>query len=179
MENSTLDKVLVDQLLSTDNNSQLHAIEIIQQNGNVHYVPVLLALYEKSKSTEVRKKITNLLNSIKDPKVAPIVIQQLQESKSEEIRSMLLTSCWSSGIDYSDYLPVFIDVILTGEYMTAFEALTIIDNIDGKFDKKVLTTYIQKVKEVSANSELHKKKAIYVELIGVLESFCLSADTSM
>jgi hypothetical protein len=172
MENKTLDKTILEHLKNTDENSVIQALESIQDKGNVDYIPHILMCYQQSQSSDVKKRITNLLNDIKDKKSAPIIVDLIKQSTSDDVTSMLLTSCWSSGIDYSQYLPVFIDLVISRDYMTAFEALTVIDNIEGNFDVDELNGYIEKVKQASITDPSQKKRAMYIELISVLERLC-------
>ena len=164
-----LNKVLVDQLYSSKEAEVIKAIDLICVEGSLEYIPALLSAFENTKSGEIKRKINNLLNDVKDSKIAPIIVEYLQNEISEDVMSMLLTACWSSGVDYSQYLSVFVQIVLESDYFTAFESLTVIDNMEGVFDNSVLQQYIDKLQKASLETGNSKKRGLLVELISVLE----------
>ncbi|MDD2563520.1 MAG: HEAT repeat domain-containing protein [Salinivirgaceae bacterium] len=165
----SVDKKLLEQLYSPNEEVILKAIQVIKEKGNLDYIPTLLTVFEKTEIGEIQKNITNLLNDIKDPKVAPIFVELIQKEISEDVLSMLLTSCWSSGIDYAPYIDVFVDIVIKADYLTAFEALTVIDNMEGTFDTEKMKLHIEALKRASVEPVNEKKRAMMIELISILE----------
>ncbi|MCK7536379.1 MAG: hypothetical protein MZV63_38065 [Marinilabiliales bacterium] len=52
-------------------------------------------------------------------------IQKAMESTTQS--AMLVSSCWQSGLDYSDYSADFAKVFLKGDYATSIECITVIE----------------------------------------------------
>ncbi len=169
MEHSNLDKTILEQLMSKDEQVIIQAVEFIHEKGNVDYIPHLVFCYTNNASGDVKKKITNLLNDIKDARVAPVMVEMLKKHNPDEVTSMLLTACWSSGIDYAPFLPVFCDMVISEDYMTAFEALTVIDNMEGKPETALIKSCLEKAKQAAISDKGPKKRPIYTELVAVLE----------
>ena len=165
----SVSKKLIEQLYSSNEEVALTAIKTIEEKGNLDYIPELLMAYENTESAEIQKKIANLLNDIKDAKAAPFFVEFIQKDVSEDILSMVLTSCWSSGIDYSSFIDVFVEIVLKANYLTAFEALTVIDNMEGTFDCEKLKHHIEVLKRASVDPVNVKKRAMMIELVSVLE----------
>jgi hypothetical protein len=40
---------------------------------------------------------------------------------------MLISSCWQSGLDYSEYTSDLVEIFLRGDYVTALECLTVLE----------------------------------------------------
>ncbi len=65
---------------------------------------------------------------------------------------MLVSSCWQSGLDYSDFAGDFADIFITGDYMTALECFTVLE-------------------ESAVNIEVSKKSALSEKLKSSIHTF--------
>ena len=117
-------------LFSADTEKVLSAIQTLKETGNKAYLPLLFDLLVTHPETEVKKAILDLLATVKDKEAIPVIIEALQNQKYRSIRKELTTSCWQSGLDYSAYFEVFIDLIIHEEWEVAFEAFTVIENLE-------------------------------------------------
>ena len=64
---------------------------------------------------------------------------------TKTIRKTILTACWQNGLDFSNFLPVFIDIIINDEWEIAFEAFTIVDNLEFSPSEEIIKTAIDKI----------------------------------
>ena len=48
---------------------------------------------------------------------------------------MLVSSCWQSGLNYSEYSTDLAEVFLKGDYVTAIECLTVIEESVNELSK--------------------------------------------
>ncbi len=55
------------------------------------------------------------------------VINEIRKPWKSDTISMLVSSCWQSGLNYSDYSLDLAKVFLRGDYVTAVECLTVIE----------------------------------------------------
>jgi hypothetical protein len=42
----------------------------------------------------------------------------------------ITTACWENGLDYKNYFPVFVDIVINEDWETGFEAFTVIENME-------------------------------------------------
>ena len=50
-------------------------------------------------------------------------MNEIRKPWKDDTISMLVSSCWQSGLDYSEYSMDFAKVFLKGDYVTAIECL--------------------------------------------------------
>lgn len=86
----------------------------------------LVELDEKEDKTTIMA-ITKVLSfCTKDFVKVPVVNTLKQIEATNAIKASLLAVCWESGLDYSNYLDVFIDALINGNEAVAIEAYTMI-----------------------------------------------------
>jgi hypothetical protein len=170
MEKKKLNKELIKGLESGKIEVELKTLDIIRKDGFAQYLPILADLYRRSTSDEVKDKISAIFQDIKDSDGIPIIIDLLCNTSHSELKSMLLTACWSSSLDFSSYLDAFIDVAMEGEYMQVFEVLTVVENFEYNPPKESIESSIKRVQ--TAMIEMKDVKIEMLEqLNSVLKSF--------
>jgi len=86
----------------------------------------LVALNE-TEDQQTINAITKVLSfCTKDFVKTPIIETIKNISSSNNTKASLLAVCWESGLDYSSYLDVFVDALITGNEIVAIEAYTLI-----------------------------------------------------
>ena len=55
------------------------------------------------------------------------IITEIRKPFKQSTISMLVSSCWQSGLDYSEYSADMAEVFLRSDYVTALECLTVIE----------------------------------------------------
>jgi hypothetical protein len=81
---------------------------------------------------------------------------------------MLVSSCWQSGLNYSDYATDLVKVFLSGDYITAIECLTVIEETVNELSESVKNEIIKMLEE-SPISQISEKQSLILELISILE----------
>lgn len=130
MNKEKLNKNIQAELFSTNKNQVISAIKKISEQGNKLYIPVLLDLLLLNQEKEIEKEITKLLGNVKDKATVPVFAEALQTKKYVSIRKTICTACWQNGLHYHEYLPVFVNVIISEDWETGFEAFTVVDNME-------------------------------------------------
>ena len=64
-------------------------------------------------------------------------------------KANLLRICWESAIDFSEYLDVFVDMLLHEDFITALESSTVIENLHGNIPEEKIHIAIQRLKSES------------------------------
>jgi hypothetical protein len=114
------------------------------------------------------KLIEDFFNDIKDHSVRPEIIAEIRKPWNSRTISMLVSSCWQSGLDYSDYLDDIASIYLKSDYPTAIECMTVISESVNNCTRARKDKIIRIVRE-SPLSFTHEKLTLTEELISILE----------
>lgn len=90
-------------------------------------IGLLIELYDKTADNEIKKSIEGFMSDLKDQSASSEVINEIRKEWKVETINMLVSSCWQSGLDYSEYSVDLAKAFLKGNYITAFECLTVIE----------------------------------------------------
>lgn len=107
----------------------------------------LFDLLNSSPEPEIETEIKNLLGSVKDKESVNSFMRAIENDKYKSIRKEILTACWQNGLDFSAFLPVFIDFIIREDWEIAFEAFTVIDNLEYLPGAEIIIISIAKINE--------------------------------
>ena len=131
-------------------------------------IGLLVSLYNENEDRAVRKTIEEFLNDLKDQSARSEVIAEIIKPWKADTISMLAASCWQSGFDYSEYLAEITSIFLKGDYATAIECMTVIEESAGKCSREKKDEVIRMIED-SPFSGVNEKSALTLELIGILE----------
>jgi hypothetical protein len=130
-------------------------------------IGLLIDHYHRSINNTVRKLISDFMNDIKDQSVRPEVVAELKKYDNSETLRMLVSSCWQSGLDYSEFSDEFVRVFLAGDYMTAIECFSVIEssahNLSRAKKDKIISMMHQNI-----SGSADEKTGLIHELIAVL-----------
>jgi hypothetical protein len=112
---------------------------------------MLFDLLNSSPEIEIETEIKNLLGTIKDKNTVNSFMRAIEDDKYKGIRKTILTACWQNGLDFSTFLPVFIDLVIHEDWETAFEAFTVIDNFEFLPGVEIINFSITKINQAMPN----------------------------
>jgi predicted DNA-binding protein len=130
-------------------------------------ISLLARHYNKSKDIHIRKIIEQFMNDLKDPSACQEVAGEIRRKWDDDTMSMLISSCWQSGLNYSDYTLDIARAYMQCDYVTAIECLTVIEtSIDdlGRDKKKEIISLLQSGNFKAAA----EKRELTLELISIL-----------
>lgn len=130
MNQVKIDEQIKKNLFSANTDIVISAIEAIKKKGNKLYIPILFDLLNSSPEVEIETEIKSLLETVKDKESINAFMRAVEDDKYKPIRKSILIACWQNGLDFSTFLPVFIDLIIKEDWEIAFEAFTVIDNLE-------------------------------------------------
>ncbi len=131
-------------------------------------IGLLTSFYNTTDDFSVRKTIEGFMNDLKDQAACEEVINEIRKQWKTGTTSMLVSSCWQSGLDYSDYSPDLAKVFIKGDYITAIECLTVIEESVNELSRESKDEIIKIIKE-SSPSSVKEKRTLTLELIAILE----------
>lgn len=134
----------------------IQSIEELKEKGTAGHFTVLMNLLHETSHSEIKKKIISLFAELKSTDTVPLLMSSIQNKEYSEERKDLVSCCWQNGMNYSSYLPVFVDLVINEEFPTALEALTVIENMYGKIDPGIIDRQTDKIKNVAAADDDQK-----------------------
>ena len=145
MKQEKIDEQVKKNLFSANTEVVISAIETIERKGNKLYLPMIFDLLNSFPEPEIEVEIMNLLGTVKDKETVNSFIRAIEDDKYKGIRKSILTTCWQNGLDFSTFLPVFIDLIIHESWEIAFEAFTVIDNLDFLPNPEIVKISVNKI----------------------------------
>jgi len=128
---------------------------------------LLTAYFDNTDDNEVKKTIELFMNDIKDQSVTKEIISEIRKDWKAGTISMLISSCWQSGLDYSEYSSDLADVFLRSDYVTAIECLTVIEEFAQQLSTDKKESIIKKI-DNSPFAHRKEKAELTSELLAIL-----------
>jgi len=147
----------------------IETIEELRFSGRASDIPLLVELLHLTNDPEIKSKITGLFNTLKESDVIPLIIEAIQNQKYAPELKELVACCWENGLDYSNYLTLFVDLLIENELLVAFEAYTVITNMTAKIDQRKIDIEIDRLEE-ALKTTTEQKKELMLDVIDFLPS---------
>jgi len=146
---------------------KLETMAEVRVLGDSSFIQILIDLLVTTSNKEIEDEIISVLNDLKDQKSVLPLVEAVTNERYKSKLTPIVAACWHCELDFSDYLDVFVDIVIQNEYNAAFEAFTVIENNMDVYPNDQLYRNIEKLKSISlANDD--PKQALYVELIHLL-----------
>jgi hypothetical protein len=108
----------------------------------------MLALFYDSTDDEgIKQMISGFFNDMKDRSGCSEVIESILSVSNPASKAMLASSCWQSGLDYSEHAVALAEIFMLGDYMTSLECFTVLDTCSGMIandDKTLIISTIER-----------------------------------
>ena len=134
-QNKLIEDLLKD-LKSTDPKILTSALKRVRSKGTEQVVPALISLFENCETASVVAEAKNIILELKNTGSIPYLLSELESNENSATRELILNSFWHTGFNAHEHLDKFVAAATKGTYMEAFEAFTIIDNLDGPFEEE-------------------------------------------
>lgn len=119
---------LLKKISTNDPEAIAEAVKEIKENGDNTVISPLLDILSNQPDVHIVSGIVNLLADIKESHFREILLERIRQEKNPQIKAILLRIAWESSLDYSAHLDLFMDILLNDEFISAFEASTLIEN---------------------------------------------------
>jgi len=110
-------------------------LQLLKNEGTIQILHPLAELL-LTKGEEEKQEILNLLCDLNESAAADEMVSILRDEHFLPIRQALLTTIWNSKLNYSYYLPEFVEIAADGDFMEALDCLTILENMEGPFEER-------------------------------------------
>jgi hypothetical protein len=164
MDFSKTEEQYINNLLSSNPQLVIETLEEIKFSGNSKLLPFLIELLHVSNNEEIKAQVYNILAELKHSDSIPVIIEAILNEKYKNKQEMLIKSCWENGLDFTPFISVFVELVIIGDYMTAFEAFTVIENLEGKLTSNEVEILLLKL-QIGLEGALNERKVLIFELI--------------
>ena len=113
-------------------------------------IGLLASLYDSTDNKIVAQTIENFFNDLKDTSARQEIINEMKNDLSDKTKKMIVSSCWQSGLDYSEYAQEFAELFIASELDMAIECMTVIEeSIDRieRYDRQRIKEIIDQAPE--------------------------------
>ena len=152
-EQKEINNKLKAELFSSDEAVVLKALDSIGEDGDREMVAPVLELLAHTSSEAVKDVVLGQLSELKIGDMEGLFIEKIQLEEFQSYHQQLVSCMWSSGMNPTDDLHVFSKLAVDGDYMTALEVLTLLENMEGPFDNESLMDAFQDVSEFVEEAE--------------------------
>lgn len=163
-------KVQIQALRSGNRADILAALKEIRSTGSVAILPELIDLLADQDDELISSEIISLLNDLKNQKAASVLTESIANPAYADISRILVAACWQNGLTYRNYLDTFVEVALTGDYATAIEAFTVIEEDVGELEQQRRKELADSIRSRLPEMDEHKT-SLLKELIKVIENY--------
>lgn len=125
---------------------------------NADYLTIIIG---HSSSREAKDEA---LSKLKDNKAQAFMMQAISRIKNSDHKAATIAACWETGLDFTDYLPQFIELINDTNYLVSLEAFTVIEEMAPNLKQEKVAQAIQQLESS------HHKGALYSDCINFLKS---------
>ena len=163
------DPEILKNLRSADDLLVLKTLGKLRSAGNLAYIPDLLKLLSKTSNELIEKELIGFLADIKKPGVIPLIVAGLKKPGLKTAHAGILSAIWQSGLDYSEYMDLFIQLFVEGDYLVALESFTVIEqSIEHLSDQEIAEERNHLLDGLDNVSEY--KKPLARELVNLLQT---------
>jgi hypothetical protein len=119
-------------------------------------------------SSNERDEREEALKILKKENGAMMLLSSIASKEFREHRPKLIAACWESGLDFTEHFEFFLHLALTGDFSVSMEAVTVIENMEGKIPDDLRSIAITKMEEgIAAENE---KSELYKVVLQFLRS---------
>lgn len=173
-KDSKIIQQLKSELTATDETKLLKTLEKVKSKGNDQMIEPILNLFSSTTHNSVKGAVKGLLNELKTIDGTIFLIERLKSSNNE-LKEVILGALWSAGLNPIEYLPEIVEVACNGNYMVAFEAVTVLENLEGPFDEEKISESKLIINDYFAEPKEETKQLVSV-ILGLINEMDNSLD---
>lgn len=121
---------LIADLRSMDDHKIGTALKAFQLHGDASIFPPLMEVWRNGLNEENHKLLVELLEGLKSTGAVVPLMEEFRNPLNKEIQRELISAFWNSKLDFSPYLSDFVLFAIDGDFLDAFEALTLIEQFE-------------------------------------------------
>ncbi len=172
MENQKKSTIkVVSDLRSGDSKTVLAAIKKIEQLADEVFVLPLLEFYRDTDDENAKETVKEMLSTLNVSGGEDALVSALGSLDFAGIQGDILFFIWHSGFQPVDHIHLVCKIAVDGDFMTAFEALTLIESLGGPVNDDSLMEGLMIVRGFLADNKEHPHRELIFNIFQVLTTF--------
>jgi len=131
-------------------------------------VSLLADFYDKTKDEGLKLLVSEFFNDMKERSCRAEVIESMASVSNPASKAMLASSCWQSGLDYSDHAIALAEIFILSDYITSLECFTVLETCSGMISSADKSGIISRLADKIDTYDTAKLK-LARELIAVMK----------
>jgi hypothetical protein len=149
-----------------------NAIKGLKVHGDQSVLAPLIEIWSRGISEKNEGEIVSFFNDLKSNDSVYPIMDALKNEGYQHIHTLLLSTVWNSQVDYTEYLVDFVAIAVKGDFMTALECLTIIENLECPFEEQqFFEAQIELSEYASVQNKEPQKERIMSEIALLIKDF--------
>lgn len=180
--NSKQQKLKVNQLLtdlqSGDAAKVGAAIKSFHVYGDAGVIAPLVTVWRGGLSPENEAAMMELFEGLKDSSTIVPLMDAFRDDTNNSLKRSLVTAFWNSKLDFSEYLSDFVLFAIEGDFLDAFEAITLIEQFETMVPESAIMESQLLLKEYFGGTENRgeQKDAILSDMALLVKQFDEESD---
>ncbi len=127
----SLDKVqqIIAGLSAAETEKNQLALKEIRESGDEKILRAVTEQYTRF-SASTQKSVGAVFGDIQNQDYVPLLVKLTQGTVDAKVQKMLLTAAWNSRLNFVDYLECYIDFVISADFELAFDAFTLLENVE-------------------------------------------------
>jgi hypothetical protein len=175
--NSKQQKLKINQLLtdlqSGDATKIGAAIKSFHVYGDAGIIAPLIAVWRGGLNPENESAMMELFEGLKDSSTVEPLMEAFRDEANKSLKRSLVTAFWNSKLDFSEYLSDFVLFAIEGDFLDAFEAITLIEQFETMVPESAIMESQLLLKEYFGGTEnrSEQKDSILSDMALILKQF--------
>lgn len=175
--NSKQHKLKVSQLLadlqSGDEVKIGAAIKSFHTHGDAGVIGPLVLVWRSGLSAVNEAAMMELFEGLKDTSTIEPLMEAYRDDANKSLKRKLVTAFWNSKLDFSPYLSDFVLFAIEGDFLDAFEAITLIEQFETMIPESAIMESQLLLKEYFGGTENRgdQKDTILSDIALLLKQF--------
>jgi len=131
-------------------------------------VSLLADFYDKTRDEGLKLLVSEFFNDMKERSCRSEVIESMASVSNPASKAMLASSCWQSGLDYSDHAVALAEIFILSDFITALECFTVLETCSGMISSADKSGIITRIADKTDTYDTAKLK-LARELIAVMK----------
>jgi hypothetical protein len=101
-----------------------------------------------------RPECEAIFQKLKDAGAQELMVDAIKMAARTREKVLLTAACWETGLDFSAYFLYFVELGCSRDFTLALEAITVVEQCEGPFDKQTLEKAMALAEQAKLNEEL-------------------------
>ncbi len=160
---------LIEDFQSGDIKKIRQSLKLLKSEGSIEVLRPLVELLKSVSDEYVKQDVIAFLSDLNVSSAVDEIMVLLKDENFKSVRQPLLSTIWNCKLNYSYYLPDFVEMAIEGDFMEALECLTIIENMEGPFQERhILESQLHFKDYLEDNSPKDPQKAQIMSEIALI-----------